>query len=351
MAVPTNITDLSATAASNSPLGSESIGTSLDDYLRSHGGFIRQLYDQGIIWCGTGGGTADVITLSPSTALAAHKTGQGLAWVQSGANTTNVTVNPSSLGAKAVTKNGTTALVAGDIPAGALVVAIYDGTRYQLQNLVPATSFSDSVFRITDNGDATKKVAFEASSITTGTTRTVTVPDQDLTLVPKDNPTFTTGITTPKITFNSTSGIIGTTTNDNAAALSVGEYVESKIASGSAVSLVNATGKNLTSISLTAGDWDVEIIYQFTGNSATTVQAVGGTLSTTSNTLDTTNGQGGYHSYAGGTPFSTANPTVFTIPRQRVSIASTTTYYAVAYAQFATNTCSVYGMMNARRVR
>lgn len=36
MAVPTAITDMSATAASNSPSGSESIGSSLDDYLRAY---------------------------------------------------------------------------------------------------------------------------------------------------------------------------------------------------------------------------------------------------------------------------------------------------------------------------
>jgi len=44
MAVPTAITDLSVTAASNSPAGSDAIGTTLDDFLRSHGAFIAQLY-------------------------------------------------------------------------------------------------------------------------------------------------------------------------------------------------------------------------------------------------------------------------------------------------------------------
>jgi hypothetical protein len=41
----------------------------------------------------------------------------------------------------------------------------------------------DSVFRINDDGDTTKQIAFQASGITTGTTRTLTVPDADLTIV------------------------------------------------------------------------------------------------------------------------------------------------------------------------
>ena len=41
MAVPTKMTDLATLAASNSPAGSDAIGNSLDDYLRSHAAIIR----------------------------------------------------------------------------------------------------------------------------------------------------------------------------------------------------------------------------------------------------------------------------------------------------------------------
>lgn len=42
-----------------------------------------------------------------------------------------------------------------------------------------ATVFSDASFRVFDNGDDSKIIAFEASSITTGNTRTLTAPDVD----------------------------------------------------------------------------------------------------------------------------------------------------------------------------
>jgi len=43
MPVPTSITDLSTTAASNSPAGADAVFPNLDDYLRAHAAFIAQL--------------------------------------------------------------------------------------------------------------------------------------------------------------------------------------------------------------------------------------------------------------------------------------------------------------------
>ena len=77
----------------------------------------------------------DTITGSLTPALGAYVAGGTYRFVSVGANTGAVTLNINSLGAKAITKNGTTALEAGDIISGALVTVTYDGTQFQLDNV------------------------------------------------------------------------------------------------------------------------------------------------------------------------------------------------------------------------
>lgn len=65
-----------------------------------------------------------------------------------------------------------------------------NGTILLDTSTLPAT-FSDAAFRVQDNGDATKQLAFECSGITTGTTRTMTVPNNSGTIATED---FSTAI-------------------------------------------------------------------------------------------------------------------------------------------------------------
>lgn len=76
----------------------------------------------------------DTITGSMTPALTAYAAGQMFYFVAAGDNTGAVTLNINSLGAKAVTRDGSTALVAGDIASGEMVVVVYDGTRFQMVN-------------------------------------------------------------------------------------------------------------------------------------------------------------------------------------------------------------------------
>jgi len=152
----------------------------------------------------------------------------------------------------------------------------------------------------------------------------------------------------------SDAGILpATATNDSASAGRLGEYIESVIASGSAVSLTSTTPANMTSISLTAGDWDVDCVYQFTGNVATTVTYLVGSISTTSATLDNTSGRRTGLFYANAAVFNNLPNAIATLslPPLRMSLSGTTTIYAVSQALFATSTCTTFGILRARRVR
>jgi len=156
---------------------------------------------------------------------------------------------------------------------------------------------------------------------------------------------------TGAITPSQTSGIVGTTTNNNANAGSVGEFVESVIASASKVSLTTSIQANVTSISLTAGDWDLSGIIYFDPAASTVYSIVLGGVSTTSATLPSrdTGNQAVLKSSVGG--FETGAPISLVLPSSRLSLASTTTVYLVASQVFTVSTLHAFGAIRARRVR
>jgi hypothetical protein len=84
----------------------------------------------------------DTITATVSPALTAYTSGQMFAFVAGNTNTGAVTINISSLGAKAITKTGNTALVASDLIANYLYIIVYDGTQFQVVG-VSSTTFAN----------------------------------------------------------------------------------------------------------------------------------------------------------------------------------------------------------------
>lgn len=119
-------------------------------------------YEEGVV-----GGTADVITLAVSPVISAYAKGQVFWFTASGTNTTAVTVNVSSLGAKDLQANGV-ALVAGDIVSGRYYGARYDGTQFQL-----LTSHA-TVMHTADIADSAITSAKLATNAKTGAVRAVT---------------------------------------------------------------------------------------------------------------------------------------------------------------------------------
>ncbi len=87
----------------------------------------------------TASGT-DTYTATITPAITAYAAGQSFAIKFTNANTGAATLNLNALGAKAITKNGTTALVSGDISANQVYLVTYDGTQFQIVGRITASS-------------------------------------------------------------------------------------------------------------------------------------------------------------------------------------------------------------------
>lgn len=144
--------------------------------------------------------------------------------------------------------------------------------------------------------------------------------------------------------------LLGTSTNDNASAGNVGEYTESVIPSSLAVTLTTGVTRNITSISITAGDWDINAVVVFNGGAATTVNNIFGSVTLTSSTLDLTAGHA-FTDYKNGATIYANNTVTGPIPRVRQSVNTATTVYLVAHQTFGSSNATAFGTINARRVR
>jgi hypothetical protein len=163
----------------------------------------------------------DTLTGTLTPALAAYATGNLFSFVAANTNTGATTININSLGAKSITKSGTTALVAGDLVTGQVYLIEYDGTRFQLINpsstsasvssitfgstgLTPSTATSGAV-----TVAGTLAVANGGTGVTTSTGTTNVVLSNSPTLT---NPTVTNYVETP-YTANSSTAITLALTN------------------------------------------------------------------------------------------------------------------------------------------
>lgn len=84
------------------------------------------------VWCGTAGGTASAITLTPAPAITGYVPGQAFEFIAASASVGATTINVSGQGAKAATFLGTNPTVANSFLAGATYRATYDGTQFQI---------------------------------------------------------------------------------------------------------------------------------------------------------------------------------------------------------------------------
>jgi hypothetical protein len=162
-------------------------------------------------------------------------------------------------------------------------------------------------------------------------------------------------------------GYKGVTDGSNAASGFVGEWIASNVASGSAITLTTSgTVYQITSIALTAGDWDVSASINLHLSSTTMTTGRGG-ISTANNALTVpstaTTGvaTNSYDTFASLVSTSTATSISTTLgltgdlllatKSSRVNLSGSVTLYLVATAAFTGTAPTAYGTIEARRVR
>jgi hypothetical protein len=102
----------------------------------------------------------NALTGSSSPALGGYIAGQLFSFIAQNNNTGAVTINIDSLGAKAITRDGSVALAANDILAGKMQVIEYDGTQFQILN-----SNSFQTVRVTGTGFSPNIALTDAATV------------------------------------------------------------------------------------------------------------------------------------------------------------------------------------------
>lgn len=95
------------------------------------------------------------------------------------------------------------------VPFAANKVLVTTGVGLEVNAQDAPSEYIDNTFRVKDNVDATKKIAFEASGVGTGTTKTITMPNANVNL--GDLPFIAT--TNSNILSNTTARILGGSSN------------------------------------------------------------------------------------------------------------------------------------------
>lgn len=146
---------------------------------------LGQTQAQAFLWCSTSGGSANAQTLTPTPAITAYAAGQTFRFKAGFSNSGATTFAISGLTTIAAQSSGS-ACTGGELVANQFYQITLDTTSTaQISSIAPsagALPFSDATALIKNSSDTTKKVIISAASVTTATTRTVTVPDQNFTI-------------------------------------------------------------------------------------------------------------------------------------------------------------------------
>jgi hypothetical protein len=152
--------------------------------------------------------------------------------------------------------------------------------------------------------------------------------------------------------------LLGTNTNDSAATGYVGEYVTSSRARASSVSITSNVANNATtSITLTAGEWEIWGFVGYAFAASTSVTRLAAAISRTdgvmpaSSTHGVPNANGELTGQLAWGAMVPVNDIIIATGVSSVKLSASATFYLVAYATFTVSSTDFWGSIHAKRVR
>lgn len=130
----------------------------------------------------------------------------------------------------------------------------------------------------------------------------------------------------------------------------IGEYVSSTVLVGAAISLTTNTAADITSVSLTPGQWSCSGNIAFAAASGTAPTSLISWISASSATLPTAPNSGAEQILNLIFQTGVATQLIATGPLN-VSISATTTYFLSARAIFTVSTMTSYGFIGCTRIK
>jgi len=317
--------DGQSTPTANIPMGNNKITGLANGTLASDAANLGQVQSTAAKLITISG--ADTITGTMSPTLTAYAAGQLFYFVAAGANTGAVTLNVDGLGSRAVTRDGSSALAAGDINSGEMVVVIYDGTRFQMINA--ANSFGNTTINgtLTVTGKSnlaevsTPSINASVAAVTTLTAAGASVTSANIgtavvtTLTATGASVTSANVGTAVVTNLTATGASVASVNAGVALLTTAT-VTNLTATGASIASANIGALTLAGISVASANFGVAVVtdLRVTGASVTS-ENVGTAVITTATVTNLT---------ATGASVASANAGVANVTDLRVVGASVT---------------------------
>ena len=129
-------------ATGNLNIGSNRLTAVADGTAKTDAATVNQIQSNGPAFQATDTGTANTYVIALSPAITAYAAGQEITFKAGAASTGASTLNVNTLGTKALKKLHDQDIASGDIEAGSIVTAVYDGTNFQVTSQLASSATS-----------------------------------------------------------------------------------------------------------------------------------------------------------------------------------------------------------------